>query len=344
MRITDITFTVSTPVAGVLAWKAIANTTAGVIELNSSAEVLPQNQGLAPDEPVPVVLPQPNIRGVMLNGLDGTPPPLPGWCSNFEYARLVFIVGLVCDAYVQWVFQAIQQRFPLLCEPGALLWIGRDRKIFRGEVQGEASYRRQLTKWLPLHKRRGLPWSVLTSIQTYFLTDVDGVGPLVRMVEHHPHPSGTSRAIWSSLFSSGIYQSYEASPSNWVWDSSDPLRAASIAARDPRGWIIVYQDPDVAGPFQILDTDPGFGSLANVIADERHGQDLKRLQQYWRSAGFWAAGIIIAQDPTLFEPTGSGVGYPDGTWHRYGTATAPNMAQPALYLEMTNTNAPIVGD
>jgi len=319
-RISDLRFTVSIPSKGMLAWRATAQTSAGVVVIEGDGATLPQDE---PDPPAltPIVLTRPNIRTVLLGGR-----VLPAHMSKIELGRLVYAVGLVCDAYVDWVVRAMQQRFPLICEPDALLWHGRDRQIFRGQVQSEASFRAQLVRWLQLHKRRGHPWALLTAIQTYFSTDPSAAsqGPLVRCVEHHPHPSGTSRAIWCSLDPLGVFSSHEQSPSNWDWDSNDPLRPASVATKDTRFWVLVYQAAGTTPPALFAeqgDSSPALPSSSTIaqgssLSTKRHVQDIATLGRFWRGAGAWFAGLILVYDPAAFAPTGTGVLFPDGDWYR----------------------------
>jgi hypothetical protein len=311
-RIDDVRFAVGER-DGVIRWTAEAHTSAGVVLVESALAVLPQ------DEPdlayvVPPVLPGKSIRRMLVDR-----PVLPRYLQRGEGGRLTFALGLAFDAQLEWHTRAIQQRFASVCEPAALLWIGRDRKIFRGRYEPEAAIRSRLQQWLPAHRNRGMPWTILRMVQSYFL-EVDG-GPLptVHLVENNPQGSHvTSIAVWSTLSADREFSFHREEPTNWNWDSEDPDRPAGLEARDPRLAIIIEAPPFFAPrtSAQAAAADPeGMNGLIRV-GDARVPAgletDIVDLVSFWKQAGAWIGWVLVHLGPV--SPSGSGEDYPDGRW------------------------------
>lgn len=348
-RIERAVYTVAEEANGAVQWTADITSKATTALVSVLASPFPQDVPVVP----PPVLPDPGpvppgMRSLAQFALDTS--HVIGWLTGPNSGRVLWSIGKTCDAAIEWLYQGIQQRFPDFASPDALPWLGRDRLMLRGVAETEASFRRRLKNWLVAIRVWGTPLAVLMNIQAYFATNATptNTGPLCRIVQHHPHPSGTPLALWATLSNDGELTFHTASPGNWDWDFEDPLRPASLDTTDPRFWVIIYQDPDSglfaldqSSPIQVYDfaEDTSFGNPDK-------GVDLAGFAEFWKSGHAWCAGVIIAYSEALFEPEGSGSGYPDGTWHLYGDPDndyAPNRAQPARYLEMRNHNGPIVG-
>lgn len=236
---------------------------------------------------------------------------VPWWLTGPNRGRILWSFGLAMDAIMQRAQEATLQRFPLFCAPDALPWHGRDRRIVRGLVESTDSYRRRLVQWRKTHKKKGIAWGILENIQAYFLPQV----PVVRLVS-----GGTTAAQWWTIDSNGVRSFHRQTPSNWDWDSAEPGQTPIDTQR--RFWVIIYQDetdpfvmffPNDTSAFQDPTRTRGTAGL-HAAAD-----DLLRIALDWKQAGTWCAGIIIAHDTAMWDPAGSGAGYPDGTWYRYST-------------------------
>lgn len=323
----------------VVRWTATVSTLLGQVTTEGEFSPLPPQPEPTPVPGPPIPVAEEGVR--TFRQFITSSAWVPQWLLGQNRGRVLWSTGLTIDAMIEWLFMGIQQRFPDYCLPEALPWLCRDRGIQRGLVETNRSLRRRLREWLDAHRVRGTPYAILTQVQAYFAATQAPTdrGPICRIVEHHPHPSGASIALWTTISNDGELTFVRTSPSNWDWDSADPMRPASLDNRDPRFWIIIYQDPYAEGPFQMVETYPGEISLDDFVVTENNGIDLAQLGEFWKSAGSWCAGVIISHSESLFDPEGSGADYPDGTWHQYGDQTAdygPNRAQPALYLEMDN--------
>lgn len=296
-----------------LKWTAEITTTAGVLTVAGPLATLPQDvpaedPALAPD---PNAVPVRGMRTLRQFILDTSHTP--SWLVGPNMGRALWATGLVLDLAIEWLYQGIQQRFPDTCEAGALPWLARDRRLRRGLRESEAGFRERLKGWLAAHRRAGSPFAVLSQEQAYFSPQ----RPIVRTVEHDP--TGATRATWVTLYADGTEEVVRVSPSNWDWDSADPLYTQTNMR--VRFWLIVYQDPtDTASIFQV-DQDSDAADAPDTTwattASVESALDLSRLADDWKSEGTWFGGSIVAFDLTAFAPTGSGAGYPDGTWYRY---------------------------
>lgn len=244
---------------------------------------------------------------------------VPWWLTGPNRGRILWSIGFTLDLATQWCQRGLLERYPDFCSEEALSWIGRDRVIRRGLSESSESYRRRLKRWRQTWARAGSAWGVLEQVQSYFLPDA----PVVRYVKHSP---ALDRATWYTRDAQGVETYATSSPSNWDWDSTDAGRPASLDAKDTRFWIIVYQDPATSllsrlGTTAAQSTTRMRGTAGLV----NHGIDLFDLAMTWKMAGSWCAGIIVSWDPAAFSPTGSGAGYPDGTWHRQSRIVSPSV-------------------
>lgn len=238
-----------------------------------------------------------------------SPDLAPRWLRNSVLGRYLFSIGLTLDAGTQWLYDGIQQRNPQAADPTTLPWLGRARRITRGFAESDESYRARLLRWRSSWRRAGGAGAMLEQIQAYF----SPLAPVVRLVT-----GGTTAAQWWTLDSEGELTLNRIEPSNWDWDSLEPGQTPLDNQR--RFWIIVYQPSGAAGnlfPESETEHDPdptltrGTGGLYDAAGD------LLRIATAWQQEGTWCAGIIIAHDTTSFLPTGSGAGYPNGSWYRY---------------------------
>jgi len=345
-RIQRAVYTVAEEAAGVVRWTAEITTKATTALVAAIASPFPQDEVVTPPPVLPDPGPVPPGMQTLAQRALSTAHVI-GWLAGPNSGRILWTVGKTCDTAIEWLYEGIKQRFPDYAAEDALPWIGRDRRVIRGVAESTDSYRERLKDWLNAIRVWGTPWAVLMNIQAYF-TGVDATLPVCRIVEHRPiGTKASTRAVWTTLAADGTLSHHVQEPSNWDWDSADPLRPTRLADRDPRFWVIIYQDSasglfalDQSSPIQVYDF-----ADATSYGDPDEGLDLARFAEDWKSAGSWCAGVIIAYDATLFDPTGSGAGYPDGTWHEYANPSTQdvNRAMPARYLEIKNSTATSVG-
>lgn len=305
-------------VGTVVRWTANVLTRFGEVLIDEELAPLP-----GPEDPAPPA-PEPVDQRPMLADLATDPSFTPAWLIQKNNGKILWTVGILGDVSIQWLVDGMQQRLPLYAEEAALPFLSRDRGIRRGAAEDVGGLRQRLVRWLPSHRRKGNPFAILEQVQAYFSPGA----PLVRIVEHAPARAGRpSRATWSSTFPDGAEVVQVQSPSNFDWDSADPL--ADETRDHVRFFLLVYQPPAAGALFvedQITDDLPG-ATWSTIGPTNSYGnaQDLLQMANDWKSSGSWVAGAIVVFDQASFLPLGTGPGYPDGTWHLYAD---PETGQP----------------
>jgi hypothetical protein len=209
-------------------------------------------------------------------------------------------------------------RSPLLCDATVLPYHGRDRRISRYSTESELSYRKRLAKWRQIWGSAGRAWGILRQLRI-FLSPFGR--PMIRYV------STTGSGGYSQWFTlapgDGVNDYFEfggldpefsralATPGNWIWDA--------LVGRWSRFWILIYTSGITGGP-SVAEWDGGVdewdgdaywdGYLSSAML-----ADLAQLCIDWSAAHSKLAGLFLVHDDAIFDPTGSGAGYPDGDWN-----------------------------
>jgi hypothetical protein len=300
-------------------WFANIVTARGTAAVEGTLQPLPQDAEEEPAEemaiPGPVAAGVKSLRQFAFDfGL------FPHWLLGRSSGRIVYSIALLCDTATEWLYQGIQQRFPLLAEEDALPHLGRDLGILRGLRESTEAYRKRLSLWVPAHRRAGTPFAIAEQAQAYFAPQ----SPNVYVVQHDP--TGLTRATWSVRYSDSTETTFVESPSNWDWDSEDASRPASLDTRDPRAWLVIEQPSAGVGGIDGLFSERTSASAATRDATGMNGavkpdgaaapadqyRDLFAIVQQWRAMGTWVAGVIVVLG--TIDPIGSGATHPDGRW------------------------------
>jgi hypothetical protein len=300
-------------------WIADITTRSGTVTAEGALQPLPQDDLPPDEEPLPDPGPVPagvrTIRQVALTG-----GLFPHWLLGPNSGRIVYTLGLLLDMQLEWLMLGIQQRFPLVCDEGALPWLGRDLGIRRGLREALDAYRQRLTRWAPTWRRAGNAFAILEQAQIYFSPQA----PRVHLVQRDPGADGKpTRSTWCTRETDGSETFHVETTANFDWDSADPARPASLDDLDPRVWLIIEQPPaDTTGLFAsrssvsaaIRDPDGMNGCVrpdgSQAPADQY--RDLFNLVYDWRAMGTYVAGVLLYLG--TLSPSGSGAQYPDGTW------------------------------
>lgn len=301
-------------------WVAEITTRAGTVTVEGPLQPLPQDLPAPVYEPLP---PAPASPGGFrtLRQAATTAGLFPYWILGPNSGRVVYSFALALDAGTEFLMQGIQQRFPLLCDAGALPWLGRDLGLRRGRYETELSFRRRLTRWIPTFKRAGVTFAICEQVQAAMFPDV----PRVHVVQHDPSVGGPyTRATWSTRDADGTERTTVTGPSSWDVDSNDPNRPASLDARDPRVWVLIEQpSSDTARIFaprtSTLATPRDLHGMNGAVRDDESTApddfylDFYDLAQQFRSVGTYVAGILLVFGEA--DPEGAGDISPDGSWH-----------------------------
>lgn len=210
-------------------------------------------------------------------------------------------------------------RNPLTCDATVLPYHGRDRRIRRYLTETEISYRLRLAKWRQIWGSAGRAWGILRQLRVY-------LSPFGRPQIRYVSTTGDgAESQWFTLapgdggndyFQLGgtdpEFSRYLNILGNWKWD------ADASAGQYSRFWILIYTSglaTDV--PQSTWDVDgewDGPGTYWDGTFTDAQVSDMAQLCIDWSAAHGYLGGLFLVHDDTAFDPTGSGAGYPDGTW------------------------------
>lgn len=238
---------------------------------------------------------------------------VPNWLSDRPLLNVgfsfIFVVALMCDLFIEQLFQGTLAPFPGQGTPTALPLIGRMRGMIRGLSESDASYIARLINWLDL-------WAVAGGAETLaLLVQVVLGGNLVVRVVDRAGNFVTANANGTTTY---------VKDTSWDWDSEIATHAPSRAGFWGDTWIIVY-NTDGRWPTYSSLTDPawlaawgtyqGFGTGLQI---PRNAVDIVyQVVAPFKGAHTWLAAIITCEDPSLFVP-GSLMGIPDGASGNWG--------------------------
>ena len=224
------------------------------------------------------------------------------------YKTTYSAIGIPLDTQAEYLRLGVLQRFPGIAQSEALPFIGADRKIIRGFRESDAAYAPRLIHAFPTWRLAGNAQTLLTELAAYFSPNA----PVIRYVVNGEDENGDAFADWWTI-QNGTITHTRASPSNWDWDG----QTGQI-----RFWIIIYRNegftPWFWGDGHYWGGGQSWGYEENFT--ENFAVDARNFIQQWKAAGSHAwisGGLIVTGDASLLDPTGSGAGYPDGTWGTY---------------------------
>lgn len=270
------------------------------------------------------------------------PDRMPGFWSGILGTLYRYAHGGTLDQFFQIHWARLRASWPSYATDASIGEIARDRGIplFDGETR--LSKEARLRGWRTAHREAGLPLGEIHQGLPLWLPE----RPTIRVVA-----GNSALATWCTLYGDDetaaldgatddelndertviltdplTDKEYEipvgrkprfhhATTSNWDWDSgyfSDPLVSAVEPQRIDRFFYIVYKPDsiDFYGPDLPEDATISINSTMPVQDVKNVGSCLSA----WKREGSTPWGWILAGDPASFEPTGSGAGYPDGSW------------------------------
>lgn len=238
-----------------------------------------------------------------------SPPYLAG---DIGYRFTYSTIGIVYDALAEYLRIGKLQQFPDTCQSSAFRYIGADRNMLRGFRETDAAYAPRLRGFRATWRLAGNAPTLLRQLAAYFSPNA----PVIRYVVNGTDANGVRFADWWTL-SSGVLSFHRQSPSNWDWDGqTDQIRF----------WIIIYRNegftPWFWGDGHMWGGGQSWGYEEEFT--ENFAVDARAFVNKYKAAGSHAwqlGGLIVTGDSSLFVPSGSGAGYPDGTWTTYANRT-----------------------
>ena len=272
---------------------------------------------------------------------------LPGWAREDGRKHLVELaqtMALVLDAIIDGLFDGRRASMPgqteLVSGLGgflsldALPAIGRDRRLPRGFAEAPAAYALRLRRWRASWRRAGTARGILEVVRA--VTSPSNVR--LRLVSatgtwHTLEPDGTFRL--QNRLGRGFVINPDGSTAldvavthPWDWDSLSPAWSSENPQDSFRGALIVYAPaaPPLHDTEGLLGDGTSFygelGKTEGTTATVPYVEQLRGVLDEWKPAGIVIHNIIVAFDPSSFNPLTLGPfpapGMPDGTWHNHG--------------------------
>jgi hypothetical protein len=243
----------------------------------------------------------------------------PRWITEGEGGLIGEALDVLKDAFASRAELALLVRFPQQGPDGtpapidALVAMGRDRGLVRGISETLADYAERLKGWLTDRATIGNPFTMLRQIAAY-----TGPGFAFRTVD--------VRGNWYSRAADGT-ETTSLDSGTWNWDGDTGAWS--------RFWVIIYPDTAVwnasARTWGSGSWGTDAGTWGTTITPEQSA-NLRDIVEAWKPAGT-LANIILAPDPTSFDPTAP---EPDGSWrafYKYSAGVAvPARLSTARYL------------
>ena len=248
---------------------------------------------------------------------------LVAFLQDANVQRLLQSFGLVEDDAAESLAQGVRLSQPLRGDPSALPYLAHDRGIHLYTSEPEASRRYRLSRWWQTRRQFGTHAGELRYLLPAFYGWSASLLPRMRMI--HVRPDGL--ATWHTLDPQGASKSaittHETAPytwthhaGNWDWDG--------ITTAWSRVYLIIYMDQLGFPPQPNWDDGQPWdgGSLWDgSLSDAQIGELVAAFSEcHSAHSTLWA--IILASDPTSFQPTSSIVvdpagwsNLPDGKWY-----------------------------
>lgn len=216
--------------------------------------------------------------------------------------------------------QTQDARNVLKCDPTVLPYHAKDRKIPRFSTVDESVWRTMLSKWKQIHAMAGHPWCLLRLVRI-FLRRYGR--PLLRYVStagdgsvsqwHTLAPGDGTNDYFLLDRLDPEFTTHTETPANWLWDAN------ASNGHWSRFWILIYTSSmtetiattewDGAGEW-----DGGSDYWDGVLTSTEITEMVTMLNTF-KASNSQLQGLFLVHDDSIFDPTGSGAGFPDGTWN-----------------------------
>ena len=230
----------------------------------------------------------------------------PGFLSNTVGEKVVYCLGMMTDLMGEWLLQAAQAHFPLMCDASCLPQHGKDRGIMRGYDEAEDSYRSRLLWWWNWWRGAGHAYPMMDLIAGYMLPAT----PVIRVV--------TNSGGYYTRLADGTKSFEQAAPNNWDWDTSP--------SDWWRFWVIIYDQPEDVFPAE--DTwgngtwgdGYGWGQESALVVF----QSIREIVRQWKPAHAACWWIIVSYGTYLANFTTASA-ETDGDWEYWGVMSGVTM-------------------
>ncbi len=231
--------------------------------------------------------------------------------------RFLYTVGLLGDALIDKLEQALLARMPQRCDPSALPLLGADRMLAQGPGETPTQYALRLRQAFATWQRAGIDSGVLRQVLGF----LDAYKPRARIVDDSANWTSAAPGVDPAL-----PFSYRQSQSNWNWDNEGDPHPKNVNAWW-RWWLVLYSTSTSGGNWAGTRPVCGGGMVCGDItkacgvgipADTFRA--IRTILGQSKRAGTWCRWIVIAFSDSLFLPTATAddVINPNGGWSSWG--------------------------
>ena len=219
------------------------------------------------------------------------------WRGTTAY-RLMYSIGMAADAVFEALFAAVMMRFPGKYSAASLGQCGRDRFVFRGVAETDASYAERCIDWLTPMQLAGCPWVTLEQLAHYF-TGYDVIVDGIQCI-------GADGAALRFRIAADGTKSVDAL--EWLWDGD-------IAANPSRYWIILHVPTTLADDLPTWTGSSWSGSSELVdctVMPFEVAESIRSIVSFYNPPNASCDCIIVIWDEAAWT-------WPDGTWDKHST-------------------------
>jgi len=211
------------------------------------------------------------------------------WWAGRETGRvgkILYAIGLHCDALIDAHVAAIKMAMPGLYSPESLFLIGRERRIRRGPLESNDVFASRLSRWWDDHKRRGGPYALLEQARLYW-------SPLAFQID--------------LVYFSG--RRFQAPPSGEIERDDIEWTPDTLAAKWARWWLFYFW-PETVGDDGVWG-DPGTYGDGGVWGSDLTVEDVANIRAVpteWNAKHCSGSRVVLLSEGTELW------GYPAGDW------------------------------
>lgn len=263
---------------------------------------------------------------------------LPRWLFDGNGRKFLDVLALGIDLFTEGVTQIWEHAVTYASSSDALQYLGRDRSLVPGLLETPQTFSFRLKNWRNIWKSSGNVYTILNQVALVW----GPTSPKIRLVRELGWiRDGAKAAHWTTRNSDGTFEEHLETPSNFDWDGQDLKSRIFIIVYVPQTPLIteegVYGDfLSDYGQDGVKPTDGKKGSLTiGTSAFTEYVQRTQYVVDLYKPAHVWNPFIIIAFDPSSFDPTAAAgsPGYPNGDWARNGIVSGNT------YISARNTTA-----
>lgn len=108
---------------------------------------------------------------VLLTFRDTLRKHCPPWLQRGLAEKLLYSIGVHCDAFSDALVAAAKQRFPGYYSFDSLPLLGRERRITRGRSESDENYAARIARFFSDHQLRGGPYALLSQLFIHYTPD-----------------------------------------------------------------------------------------------------------------------------------------------------------------------------